>query len=254
MSQDKSASSNRERIRTFLGRYADGRYRNSVVEFLPDTGTFLVLIPGDVDPFSISAQTMLTRRLLKDVGVDAEVSKAAVFNDASVILALAEALQTTLGDNLIDLTLASESEDKVDVVLFVRSENDTTTPELQKAVKRKLTSFLESYDLVLSRYFFTELADGEPTPPQILRVVYTLAPATPEEIAAALEAERVPPPTLRWLKTQLDSLFRLGMLVWEKPGFYSLTAKGSSNLPARKGRNSPDIKRALALARKKWSQ
>lgn len=252
MSQNKSTSSNRERIRSFLGRYADGRYRNSVVEFLPDTGTFLVLIPAGVDPFSTNAQTMLTRRLLKDVGVEAEISKAAIFNDAAVVIALAEALQTTLGENLIDLTLASASENKVDAVLFVRSESDTDSTELKKAVKRKLISFLESYELGLNRHFFTELADGAPTPPQILRIVYTLAPATPEEIAQALDAEKVPPPTLRWLKTQLDSLFRLGMVIWEKPGYYSITAKGSSYLPARKGRTSPDIIRALELARKKW--
>lgn len=252
MSQSKSASSNRDRIRTFLERYADGKYRNSVVEFLPDTGTFLVLIPSEVEPFSISAQTMLTRRLLKDLGIEAEVSKASLFNDSSVVLALAEALQTTLGENLVDLTLASASKGSVDVVLFVDSESETADPELQKAVKRKLTSFLESYDLGLNRHFFTELADGAPTPPQILRIVYQLAPVSPEDVAAALEAERIPPPTLRWLKTQLDSLFRLEMIIWEKPGHYSITAKGSTHLPARKGRTSPDILRALELARKKW--
>jgi len=235
-----------------LGAYANGRYRDSVVEFLPETGTFQVRVPGNVEPFSDKARTMLRRRLLKDLDIEADVSTSSVYSDETTTAALGQLLEATLGQNFIDVALSTHTDDGIDAVVFVHSEQKTDDEGLRRTVKGKLTGFLRLYDLSLNAFIITELKHGTPTRPQILRLVYTRAPVSLKEIALALELEGVQAPSSHWLKRQLDSLVRRGVVTWEKPGQYSLTAEGVSKLPARKGRRSPDVSRALELARKRW--
>lgn len=252
MSQSELDSSDRTRIRAFLKRYADGRYQNSVVEFLPDSGVWMVMVPPDVNPFSEKARGMLSRRILRDLRLKADVSQAPMFAEGSMGEALNQALRTSLGENLIDTTLAVGNDESLDVVIFVGSEATADTNEVKRSVKEKLRGFLKSYEFQLGRFFFVELSDGLPTPPQLLRLVYKRAPVGIGVLLEELRAERASVPSIRWLKTQLDGLIRLGMIAWEKPDNYLVTAKGSAHLPALKGRNSPDIARALDLAKRKW--
>ena len=252
MSAENLESSSRKSLRDYLKKYADGRYRNSVVEFLPDTGAHLIFVQGDVQPFSERAKTMLGRRVMSDLGLPVQVAQFSGKTDTRSSAALAQVLEPLLGDNLIEIGVSTPSPVTAEVIVFVHDLRRTEGDDLHKRAATKASEFLKPYELRLEKFFFNELADGVPSGFQILRLIYTHAPVDLVALSEALAAEQTPAPSENWLKRQLDSLIRSNKVMWQPPGNYVATSEGIADLPARKGRTSPDIARALAFGKRTW--
>lgn len=223
-----------------------------MVEFVPESGRYLVLVPYAVAPFSRKAAAMLRNRVRRELRLDADVERYSDFSNGPANGALALALENLLDRNFVDVAMLSARSGAIDVVIYVRSEDDVGRGAVHRDLVRKIGSFLQAYDLEVGNVYITELTKGPPTPPQILWCVYRLAPASLADILEVLSQQGQSVPSEKWLKKALDGLVRVKAVIWEKPGCYSLTSFGVSALPNRQGRNSPDIARALELGRRKW--
>lgn len=223
-----------------------------MVEFVPESGRYLVLVPYSVAPFSRKASVILSNRVRKELGLDAEVDRYSDFSHGPANSALALALENLLDRNFVDVAMLSSHSGAIDVVVYVGSEDLTEKGAVNRDLTRKIGSFLRAYDLELGRVYITELAQGPPTSPQILWCVYRSAPASLRDIVGQLSEQGLSVPSENWLKRTLDGLVRLKAIVWQKPGSYSLTSFGMSALPNRRGRDSPDVARALELGLRKW--
>jgi hypothetical protein len=195
---------------------------------------------------------MLRNRMHRELGLNADVEMYSDFSNGPANAALALALENLLDRNFIDVAMLSSRSGAIDVVVYVRSEDDIERGAAHRDLVRKIGSFLQAYELQLGHVYITELTQGPPAPPQILWCVYRLAPASLEVIFKRLSEQGLTVPSENWLKRALDGLVRVKALIWEKPGCYSLTAFGVSVLPNRRGRDSPDVARALELGRRKW--
>lgn len=252
MSPENSASSERQKIRTYLSRYVDGRYRNSVIEFLPESGEFLIVIPGDVENFSEKARAMMARRLRQDLSIQTVINQSPSSTNLVISDALTKMLEFNLGDNLIHAVISISSQNYADVIAYTRDSALNGDEIAKENLKRKISDLLSAYDVNLANFFFNELADEVPTPYQIMRKLYTLAPVQLEKIQSALKLEGSPCPSAHWLKRQLDHLQTNHLVVWQQSGCYVLSAQGLAMIPGLRGRTSPDIERALAISRRKW--
>lgn len=252
MSAENLESSSRKALKEYLKKYADGRYRNSVVEFLPDTGSHLIFVQGNVQPFSEKAKSMLGRRVMSDLGLPVEIAQFSAKTDTRSSAALAQVLEPLLGDNLIEIGVSTPTPNNAEVIVFVHDLRRAESGDLYKRAAAKAAEFLKPYELRLEKFFFNELADGLPSGFQILRLIYTNAPIDFGALSEKLSAEHTPAPSENWLKRQLDSLLRSNKVMWQPPGSYVATSEGIADLPARKGRTSPDIARALAFGKRRW--
>lgn len=131
-----------------------------------------------------------------------------------------------------------------------RNSEDEAQPEL-RALKLVVAEFLKFYDVTTFILLDRDNADT-PTNPMIIRRLKVISPATTEELAESLSGAGVKIPNVRWLQSKLDALRKQGLVVRSKTGVYCLTELGLSVVPHGKNRNSSDIDRALALARRKW--
>lgn len=97
-----------------------------------------------------------------------------------------------------------------------------------------------------------------PSPPMLLKAVKVLQPVGLQAIAQAVRQAGFESASERWLRNQLDSLRRHKFLQFVRTegdaadGEYVLTAAGLASIPSKLGKESSDIARALALARKRW--
>jgi hypothetical protein len=245
-----SGLSKRADIKTYLKKYADGRYRNAVVEFLPDSGLHLIVVPGEINPFSEKAKLMLERRIGKDLGIAVQIAQFSNRTDEVTAAALLQVIEPLMQGNVFDVGVAASSNNGVEVIIFV---NDVLIAKhFEEIALDKVREFFKSYDLTVDGCYINELADGVPTLFQIIRLIYTYAPMELVRLDEELKREQIPPPSLNWLKRQLDHLVRENIVVWQRPGNYSPTAAALALLPKRQGASSPDVKRVLALARRKW--
>lgn len=262
MFRNSSESPDKQKVKEFLTKYADGRYRDSVIEFIPESGKYLILVPDAVRPFSSKAATTLRNRLQKELGLDSDVEKYSSFENGAVIDAMSLALENLIGSNFVDVAMLNSPYGAIDIIIYVESEDDRDRIIPRPKIARKINSFLQAYDLSVGIIYITALAQESPTRPQVLWTIYKLSPASFEEISKGLSKQGLAVPSETWLKRLLDSLVRARAIIWDEPagddserkqpGRYQLTNLGASALPHRRGRNSPDVARALELGRRKW--
>ncbi len=113
------------------------------------------------------------------------------------------------------------------------------------------SELLEGANLSLGGIQWISAKVNLPTTPAILRLVKTLQPVTLNILLEAL-TEDYDSVDEKWLTKTLDNLRKKGVLHWQKPGSYTLTADALAFVPAGTRRSSSDIDRALALGRRKW--
>jgi hypothetical protein len=97
---------------------------------------------------------------------------------------------------------------------------------------------------------FTDSEDI-PTPTAILRVLRTKSPCSVENLTTFLKERGFTVPNTVWLSHALDKLRKAGLLVRTRNGEFFLSFNGLSRLGTAKGRYSPDIVRALDLAKRR---
>lgn len=91
----------------------------------------------------------------------------------------------------------------------------------------------------------------EATDPQVLRILRTIGPCSKEALRDTLEGHECRVPSIQWLNRTLDRLRQKGFVRYVGDGLFSLSPRALFDAPARAGRTSADVQRALALARRK---
>lgn len=122
---------------------------------------------------------------------------------------------------------------------------------LKSEIKEYFSELLEGTNLVLGDVQWIGAKVDLPTIPVILRLIKTQQPVTVNILLETLK-ENYGSIDKKWLSKTLDNLRRKGVLHWQKPGSYTLTAEALASVPAGTRRSSSDIDRALALGRRKW--
>jgi len=85
---------------------------------------------------------------------------------------------------------------------------------------------------------------------EVLSIVRKQAPIGCEELCEILQDRGFSVPSLDWINRKFDALRKAGLLLRRSDRSYVLTSEGLRRLGTRKNRNSPDISRLLALARR----
>lgn len=123
------------------------------------------------------------------------------------------------------------------------------TGEENAEVQSAISDFLSFLSIELKSVDITQ-AENIPTSTAILRTLRTFSPCTMETLSAELVLRKFTVPNEIWMNHALDRLRKTGQIVRRKNGDYFLSLKGLTALGTQKNRLSPDIVRALALAKK----
>ena len=116
-----------------------------------------------------------------------------------------------------------------------------------KRIEQKARDYLEVLGVQLHKL----VATGDENLPSnfaCLRVLRQVAPASFDELKVEL-AKSFTIPSEDWLKRRLDMLRRTGKVVWIAGGSYACSLDALRGLGSARGKNSPDVRRLLALAR-----
>lgn len=251
MPQKNSASDKRNAIHRFLSAYADGKYSDSGVERDFETGHFIIVLPRSASTATDRALRMLESRILKDIGLTAKATHFAGKSNEAVSTVLLQSLSTILREGLEELILA-ESGRSCDVVILLESAACIPEKEVDRLVKRRITTVLKPLELSIGRVSYAVLRDDAPSEHQIIRALSTHAPTSAKGLQSQLGDMGYTVPSSRWLNRKLDFLTRNGFVVYQQSVGFALTESGLGLLPRQEHRYSPDVQRALALARRKW--
>ena len=119
---------------------------------------------------------------------------------------------------------------------------------LESSIRSTISDYMQICDMDLSDVVFVEDLNC-PTPTAILRTLRIYAPANPEDLREALEQRMFFVPDQIWLNRMLDRIRKAGFVVRRKDGRYFLSVKSLSSLGSSKGRDSADVRRALATSK-----
>jgi hypothetical protein len=245
-------SSNRRKIHKFLASYAEGKYADSGVEFNYESGEYIVLLPKTIGAITERACAMLKNRLASDVGIPVSIRVLTGEANEVVAAAIRKSASIVLG-NVFEETIVSVSPSNcVDVIVIVNDVEFASIKPIRDDVVFRSGLLLKAMDLSLRHLCFGSLSDATPTDAQIFRLLFAMAPVTPADLETGLTAAGHTVPSIEWLKRRLDRLTREKFILWQEGDEFVLTEKGVSSLPRSLNRNSPDIQRALALARRRW--
>lgn len=246
-----SVSADRNSIHQFLAGYADGKYSDSGVERDFETGRYIVVLPRSASDVTDRAIKMLESRIGKDVGLVASVIRLAGGSNESVSDVLFQALQKTFGGGLEDVILAVDG-GLCNVILLLDSADSTPKKEAEELVRKRIGSILKSLDMRAGGISYAMLRDNVPSEHQIIRYISTLSPVSVDGLHKRIGEAGFTVPSTRWLNSKLDYLARRDFLVFQQGAGFALTESGLALLPKQHHRNSPDVQRALALARRNW--
>ena len=251
MPRENSVSAKRDTIHDFLHKYAGGKYADAGVERDYESGDFLLVLPPSASNATDRAIAMLEGRLLRDLKVSVTVNRLVGESDEAVANILLKALAKSLSEGLADVVIAIDNQ-QCDVIIVVRSATDLPDDADRKKVHRKIDKILEAVDLEVGTVLFALLGGDSPSEYQLIRHISTLSPVSVERLAQSLQKDDLHVPSTRWLNRQLDELSRRKLVKFQADGGFVLTETGLSVLPRLEHRNSPDVQRALALARRRW--
>lgn len=246
-----SASERRESIHAFLAKYADGKYSDSGVDRDFETGQFVIVLPRSAIAATDRALRMLESRISKDLGIGATVKRLARGGQEAISDVLLQALVKVLGDGLEDVIIAGGGS-ACDVVVLLESADCIPDKKQDKLAKHRIEDIFRSLELSTGSVSYALLRDDVPSEHQIIRHLSIASPVSVDGLVNCLSEAGLTVPSARWLNAKLDYLRRSGFLVFQKSVGFALTESGLALLPRQDHRNSPDIQRALALARRNW--
>jgi hypothetical protein len=251
MPQSNSVSANRDKIHAFLINYAGGKYADSGVERDFDSGNFVLLLPPSECNATDRAVAMLENRLLRDLKLTVAVKRLAGAANDALSSTLLKALAKQFGTKLADVVLSVDG-DECDVVIVVQDVEDLPDDAVRKRILRRVTTILETLGFDTQSVLYAVLRGDAPSEYQLLRHISVLAPVQSGALLVSLREDSLHVPSVRWLDRQLDRLTRQNLVKFQKEIGFVLTEDGLSYLPRLEHRNSPDIQRALALAKRNW--
>ena len=153
-------------------------------------------------------------------------------------------------DSVSDAHLSFQTQDKAFARITAKQQlSPTNVSELSAAVR----DLLAEIGITLTGTEYTRPIPEAPPIAAILRAVKTLAPAKIENIVNHLQSRGFDRPTERSIRNALDTARKQGLVIWQQPGSYILTAQGLDFVPHTKTRSSSDVERILLLGkRRKW--
>jgi hypothetical protein len=143
-------------------------------------------------------------------------------------------------------SFATFEQNKADVWIEPRR---AITDALRTDLGKAIGDFLSFLSIELKSINITR-AENVPTPTAILRAIRTISPNSVTEIARVLKQKGFAVPNDVWMNHALDKQRKSGKILRKKNGQYVLTLEGLTSMGTRKNRASPDVARALALARR----
>ena len=156
-------------------------------------------------------------------------------------------LNRKFGDQVKSFYISLREGNTVDTWIEVEGLSD----ELKERIINRYSNLLHSVDLVLGIVQWIGTENDLPTIPAILRSIKIMQPVEIDVLTKRLR-NSYRAVDEKWLRRTLDNLRRKGMVHWQKPNIYTLTADSLAFVPAGTGRSSSDVERALALGQRKW--
>lgn len=159
---------------------------------------------------------------------------------------LKAAFTNQLYDRIRNVFVTSDGRDFV-----VWVEPKTSLTEDEEALAQSITEkYFELVAEKLDKVIFSSTSNF-PTDYACLSQLRIKAPATAEELLQELRNRNFHVPDIKWMSSKLDKLRKNGRILRQKDsGRYVMTLSGLKALGSAKGRRSPDIARALDLARR----
>ena len=139
-----------------------------------------------------------------------------------------------------------------EVVISVRLKSGYTADRVRQ-IKSHIEGFMESIGYGRSNIQVVFSEEG-PSLTTILANLRTISPCAIDELTAFMERKNIAVPSEKWMSRRLDELRRKGLVLRNDFGEFFLTAVGLSGLGSKKGRQSPDVRRALVLARRELNR
>jgi hypothetical protein len=156
-------------------------------------------------------------------------------------------LNRRFNDRLKSIYISFSDENMIDSWIEVQGLDDL----LKAKISEYFSELITGADLILGSIQWVGAKINLPSTPALLRLIKILQPVEAGDLAESLK-ENYDSVDEKWLTKTLDNLRRKGVLHWQKPGSYTLTAGSLAFVPAGTRRSSSDIDRALALGRRKW--
>ena len=218
--------------------------------------TILLYIPLDqVAPKVRKGFTSLRqiKNLKRHIGKHFSASVDVIFVQSDSQISLEEGIFQLLirrFDNRIKSFYISFS-DETTIDSWIEIEAQDLDDALKAQISEYLYELTNGAKLTLGNIQWVGAKMDRPSTPALLRLIKKLQPVTASALSGFLK-EDYESVDHKWLKRTLDNLRRRGLLYWQRPGNYALTASSLTIVPAGTLRSSSDIERALALARRKW--
>lgn len=129
--------------------------------------------------------------------------------------------------------------------------NRRTSVTERNALGKLVNHLLRAHGLErIEKIVLLDAGANEATDPQVLRLLRTVGPCSKEVLRDALEKHECGVPSIQWLNRTLDRLRQKGFVRYVGDDLFSLSARALFKTPARAGRASADVQRALAIARR----
>jgi hypothetical protein len=246
-----------EQLSTFLERrkvtwVTDLRVRASDGVFLATVPTTAIASRASKGKTSPRQLRTLQRSIRDELGVHIEFLVAPSREHIQLEDAL-RSLVTKQGEGQIEnCFLSVRDEKRADIWMELSRDSAFIGSDTKCTVEDLTQKLLSLYGLHVGRIDWGAQEEEPLSTAAILRTVKTLAPIKIAGLHESLANNGFTVPSLDWLNKKLDLLRKHGAVTRHKDGSYVLTETGLGLVPHGAYRNSSDIERALALARRKW--
>ena len=148
-----------------------------------------------------------------------------------------------------DLSLIIQSDDTLNV--FLKLKNQIEIGSLEK-IKTNIEKYFDILKIDNFKLEIIKTPESLPSLTAILRSGKKISPFSVNELITELISHDFHLPSEKWIRNQLDSIRKKGLIFRRSDERYTLTYQGVLATPSTGNRNSSDIERVLYMARKKW--
>lgn len=135
------------------------------------------------------------------------------------------------------------------VVVWIEPKRNITMQK-QEEISEAAKDLLNAMNVIRFEIQYTNGASLA-TPTAVLSAIRLNAPASKEAITAHLRRRKLEVPSEEWMDRMLDRIRKSGRILRiSETQEFALTLRGLTSLGSRKDRHSPDVLRALALAKR----
>jgi len=123
---------------------------------------------------------------------------------------------------------------------------------IKKAIVRNARKFIDGEELHLQDCRFLSSESRTPSDAAILRSIRKTQPTSLHRLTGDLQDQGFTIPNRKWLRHRIDHLRQRGLAIAGKDTPINLSGTAIERMSSFRGRNTGDVERALALARRRW--